>query len=476
MPEGTLVPGQSPTPKVDIRRVKLCSEGDQGLADAAPTPRTTYALPHPNEKDRLDSLYSYAILDTEPEPAFDALTQLAARVCRTPMAGVSLVDHDRQWFKSFVGGSPMNLPREHSLCADAVTSAMLLVVADTRVDPRYLNNPQVTDSPHIRSYAAAPLLGRDGLPIGALCVADVKPRRFTAAQLQMLKDLAAQVVTVLEERRRDQGAGMLEVGVAADARNPVRLRRALEQGELIPYFQPIVDVTSGAPHALEALIRWEHPELGTLLPAAFLPAVEGSALVVPIGREVLDASLGELRKLQRQHISLPGGVAVNVSSGQLERPGLARDVFAALDRHQLPTADLALEITETTAFRDPGVALAELTALADAGVRLVLDDFGVGWSNMSRLVQLPVGALKLDRSLVATVTTDDRAAFIVGATVAAAHELNLVVIAEGIEDEQVRRRIAATGCRWAQGWLFSPAVPAQTLPRLLRRPAFHLAS
>lgn len=191
---------------------------------------------------------------------------------------------------------------------------------------------------------------------------------------------------------------------------------------------------------------------------------------------MLDASLGELRRLHQRNFAVPGGVAVNVASGQLSRPGLAADVFDALERHGLAPTDLALEITETTAFRDPSLALAELTELSEAGVRLVLDDFGVGWSNMSRLMRLPVSALKLDRSLVSRVTTDPRASFIVTATVALALQLDLVVIAEGIEDEAVRRRIAATGCRWAQGWLFSPAVPAQTLPRLLRRTGFSPAA
>jgi EAL domain-containing protein (putative c-di-GMP-specific phosphodiesterase class I) len=448
--------------------VTVCSHS-QGSNGSPPVACDAGVRPHPNEKDRLDSLYSYDILDTEPEPAFDALTRLAARVCRTPLAGVSLVDSDRQWFKSFIGGPPMNLVREHSFSADAVADGRLLVITDTLAHPRYAANPQVTCGPRVRSFAGAPLMGRDGLPIGALCVADRKLRRFGGVQLQTLTDLAAQVVTVLEERRRDQVAGMLEADVAADARDPMRLRRALEHGELVPYFQPIVDVASGSPHALEALIRWEHPALGTLLPAAFLPAVEGSALVVPVGRELLDSSLRALHRLQQQKLRLPGGLAVNVSSGQLARPGLAEDVFAALERHQLAPQDIALEITETTAFRDPRLALTELSALAESGVRLVLDDFGVGWSNMSRLVELPVGALKLDRSLVSRVTTDKRAAFVVGATVTAALELDLEVIAEGIEDEQVRRRIAATGCRWAQGWLFSPAVPQQTLPRLLQR-------
>jgi EAL domain-containing protein (putative c-di-GMP-specific phosphodiesterase class I)/putative methionine-R-sulfoxide reductase with GAF domain len=442
--------------------VTVCTDAGERLA----------ARTRPNEKDRLDSLYSYAILDTEPEPAFDALTRLAARVLRTPMAGVSFVDRDRQWFKSFYGGVAPKIGRERSICSDVVMSNELLVVNDTHADPRYVSHPQVVASPYLRAYAGAPLLSRDGVPIGALCVGDVKPRRFSPAQLQMLTELAAQVVTVLEERRRDQAAGMLKGDVADDARNPIRLRRALEQGELVPYFQPIVDVITGATHGLEALIRWEHPELGTLLPAAFLPAIEGSALVVPVGRAVLDAALRELGELHRQHLRVPGGVAVNVSSGQLSRPGLAKDVFEALDRHRLVPGDLALEITETTRFRDPSLALAELSELSDAGVRLVLDDFGVGWSNMSRLVQLPVTALKLDRSLVSRVTSDDKASLIVATTVAAALELDLVVIAEGIEHEAIRRCIAATGCRWAQGWLFCPAVPAQTLPRLLRRTGF----
>ncbi len=424
---------------------------------------------HPNETDRLDSLHSYHVLDGGPDPALDALTRLAAGLCRVPVAAVAMVDHDRTVVIAMDGAPPLSLAREDTMASDVVAAARLLHVHDAARHPRYHAAPHVAGPPRIRGYAAVPLIGRDGLPLGALCVADSRPRRFSRGQLDTLKALAKQVVTVLEERRRDRMAGMLEAWVPEDARDPVRLRLALEAGELIPHYQPIVDVVTGRAHGLEALLRWEHPDLGTLPPACFMPAIEGSALVVPVGRRVLDIAIEQLAELRRTGIDVPGGIAVNVASGQLARPGLARDAFAALTRHGVAPHDLSLEITETTALPDPKLALRELSALREAGVRIVLDDFGVGWSNVSRLLELPVTALKLDRSLVSAVRDDSRAGFIIASTVATAARLGTDVIAEGVEDEYTRRCIAASGCRWAQGWLFSPAVPSITLPRLLRR-------
>ena len=425
---------------------------------------------HPYEQDRLDSLYSYQVLDTGSDPAIDALTRLAARVCDTPIAGVSLVDSHRQWFKSMIGGPAPNGPREQSFCSDAVAAEALLQITDAAADPRYATNPLVSGSPRIRGYAGAPLIGRDGLPLGALCVIDQRPRQLSGEQLQTLTSLAAQVITIFEERRRDLSAGMLEPRVPAEARHVTRLRRALEAGELVPHYQPLVDIVTGRPDGLEALLRWEHPALGTLLPADFLPLIESGALVVPVGRMVLDSALAELATLRKRGLRLPGGMAVNVASGQLSRPGLAAQVFDALDHHGIGVEQLALEITETTGFIDARVAVAELRALSDAGVRLVLDDYGVGWSNISRLLQLPVSTLKLDGSLVGSVLHDRKAAYLVRTTVTSAFHLGLDVIAEGVEDEETRRYVMSTGCRWGQGWLFGHAVPAASLPALLRRP------
>jgi EAL domain-containing protein (putative c-di-GMP-specific phosphodiesterase class I) len=426
---------------------------------------------HPYEKDRLDSLYSYQVLDTASDPAIDALTRLAAQVCDTPFAGVSFIDSHRVWFKSIVGGPAPNVPRDQSFCSDVVAQDALLQLTDMTADPRYATNPFVSGPAGIRSYIGAPLVGRDGLPLGALCVVDQRPRRLTEEQLRTLTSLAAQVVTILEERRRDLSAGMLEARVPAEARHVTRLRRALEAGELVPHYQPLVDIVSGRPHGLEALLRWEHPSLGMLLPSEFLPVIEAGALVVPVGLMVLDSALRELAELRERHLLLAGGMAVNVASGQLSRPGLACEVFDALDRHGVPADQLALEITETTEFTDAAVAVTELTALADAGVRIVLDDYGVGWSNMTRLLQLPVSVLKIDGALIGSALRDPQAAYLIRSAVISAFHLGLDVVAEGVEDEATRRFVSSTGCRWGQGWLFSPALPAPMLPVLLEHQA-----
>ena len=423
---------------------------------------------HPAESDRLDSLSSYQILDTPPEPSFDRLVALAARVCDTPLAAVTLVDADRQWFKAAVGlGSVTETPRAWSFCSDVVAGAAAIVLPNVWKQPRYRNNPMVTGAPGVRAYAGVPLIGRDGLPLGTLCAIDTKPRTFGAQALEGLSILADQVVVLLEARRMDRAAGLSDDSVLAEARQSARLRQALDNGELVPHYQPIVDIVTGRTHSLEALLRWEHPTLGTLSPAAFLPLIENSALVIPVGRALLDIAIAEIATLHSNRHVLPGGISVNVASEQLARPGLAADVFATLARHAVSPWQLALEITETTALSDGALARRELTSLAEAGVHIVLDDFGVGWSNFSRLLNLRVSAVKIDRSIAAVVNKDPRAVAIVGSIVHTAFQLDIDVVAEGVETEETCRRLAGLGCRWAQGWLFSAAVPAASLPRLL---------
>lgn len=422
---------------------------------------------HPAEHDRLDSLASYGVLDTARETTYDALTALAARLCGTSFAAVTFVDDDRSWFKSAYGLKIEQSPRSASFCSDVVADGQILAISDATASARYRENPLVTGTPGVRSYLGVPLVGRDGLPLGALCVLDQQARTFSPDQVGVLATLSEQVVFLLEQRRRDLLDGVLGKHVVEQARDPIRIRDALHAGELKPHYQPIVNIEDGRAHQIEALLRWEHPDLGTLGPHTFLPAIEASALVVPVGRAVLNAALDQLASLADHNIHLPGGVAINVASGQLSRPGLARDVLHALSRHDVPGSRLTLEITEATALEDVDIARAELNVLVAMGVHVVIDDFGVGWSNLTRVLQLPVDGLKIDRGIAAHVLDDPRAAAMIASTVDLARSLRLSVTAEGVESEPVLNHLAATGVHWAQGWLYSPAVPGPALARTL---------
>jgi GAF domain-containing protein len=158
-------------------------------------------IPIKNEAARVEALHKYAILDTEPEQAFDDLVLLASFVCKTPMAMISLVDEDRQWFKSKVGVSISETPREIAFCATAIQQPDVFIVPDTLKDERYRNNPLVVSEPNVRFYAGAPLIDEDGHALGTICVVDRVPREFVPDQQAALKALSRLVLAQLEFRR-----------------------------------------------------------------------------------------------------------------------------------------------------------------------------------------------------------------------------------------------------------------------------------
>lgn len=422
---------------------------------------------HEHEADRLASLRSYHVLDSAPDEAFDMLTRLAARVCDAPISMISLVDQDRQWFLSRHGVESTEDPRSASVCSDVVAAGAALVIPDLSRTPRYADLAAVVGEPGYRAYAGTPLVGRDGLALGTLCVIDTEARDFDAGQLGALDDLAAQVVAAMELRRYDDREGLTAPAMVPEARQPVTLRRALDNHEFVPFYQPIVDMRSGAVVGLEALVRWQHPTRGLLTPDAFLPGLETGTLALWTARAVLETSCQVRVDLRYRGLVLPEGVAVNLSGRQLANPGLAAQILAALARHGLPGTGLTLEITETAGLTDIGLARQELLTLRAAGVRIVADDFGVGWSNLTRLLQLPLTGLKIDRELVTGMVGDRVREHMVSSAIALAATMGLSVVAEGVESEAVRDRLLALGCRRGQGWLFSRALPAADLAAAL---------
>jgi diguanylate cyclase (GGDEF)-like protein len=233
-----------------------------------------------------------------------------------------------------------------------------------------------------------------------------------------------------------------------------QLRRAMEENELAVVYQPKVRLRTGEVEGVEALVRWRHPDRGLVLPSSFVGHAEHTGLIRPLTMYVLDEALAQVAAWRDGGLDLR--VAVNISARGLLDRDLALDVGRLLRERRVPPAALELEITEATLMSDPGRAGEVLEALDDLGVGLSVDDFGTGFSSLSSLHRLPVGEVKIDRSLLGDAT-------IVRSTIDLARNLGLRVVAEGIEEDQVRRRLDALGCDLGQGYLFSPPLDGDAL-------------
>jgi EAL domain-containing protein (putative c-di-GMP-specific phosphodiesterase class I)/GAF domain-containing protein len=441
----------------DEEQAGAVTEAERVLRDARGV------LTGPCEAERLSSLHSYDIMDTPAEPAYDDLVRLAAAVLDAPAAYLNLVDADRQWGKAVAGADSVSLARELSICSDVVALDAPVVVEDVAEHPRYRLLADVLIPLGVRSYVGVPVAGRDGLPLGALCVTDSVPRRATAPDIAMLTVLARQAGAQLDLRRNEGRTGLAPRGSAhgrliADAHDPRRLRRALHDDEFEPYFQPVVDLGDERVVGHEALVRWAHPALGILTPDRFLPAFETSEMILSLDGRVLDRSLAALSRLRRQPGAADRHVAVNISGRELNRPGLADRVAAALQRHAMGPDALVVEVTETTET-DPDVRRRELLRLLDLGVGVLIDDYGSGYANTYALLDTPASGVKIDRSIISRISADERARLLLAGVTRAAIGLGLYVIAEGVEDRETARVAADCGVRLAQGYAFGHPTP-----------------
>ncbi|NAZ75482.1 EAL domain-containing protein [Kineococcus sp. T13] len=456
-----------------------------------------HAPRHPREGERLASLRSYQVLDTGADAALQALTAAAAQALGVPTALVSLVDEHRQFFKAATGLEAVlgeeahrtrQTPREESFCAHVVATEQPLVVPDAGADARFAHLPMVTGPQQVRFYAGAPIIGRDGLALGALCVKDRTPRRLEAAALQVLTDLAAAVAELLELRRLDAAAGLHAVpglhdgsGAGSGARQVLdeshRLRAGIDAGELVVHYQPVVDLLSGRWQGVEALVRWEHPQRGLLPPAAFLPIAEASGLIVPLGRQVLTLACTQVA-LWREQLSAAAQlhVAVNVSGRQLSEPDVVEVVTDALLISGLPASALTIELTETSAAdvgAEVDIALQRIRAL---GVRLALDDFGTGYASFSYLQRFQPDVVKIDRCFVAALGRSPRDDLLAQTLIDLGSRLGCAIVAEGIEEREQVAALSALGVRLGQGYFFSAPRGATEVGHRLSSPETVLGS
>ena len=645
--------------------------------------------PQPIESDRLAALSRFNILDTAPEHRYDSLTELAAHICQTPIAIISLLDRDRVWFKSALGVEEQEMPREGAFCTKCVETRAALVVKDACLDPRFEDNLMVTGAHQVHFYAGVPLMTVDGYAVGTICVLDTVARELSADQLTGLHTLARQVVThmelhqanaalqgmvlklleteaslskeklaladhalqlqeanghlvtatiaahelaeiiqttklqmehlahhdvltdlpnrlLLQDRLNkaielahrqawqfavmfidldkfkyindslghavgdqllqsvgqrlvmcvresdtlsrqggdefvllfpfiehaedaaltaqkilaalalphridahelhigasigisiypDDGHDMDTLIKAADAamyhakehgRNNYQffepamnarvverqsteasLRRALERQEFVLYYQPKINLLSGTIVGAEALIRWQHPQRGLLLPEHFVPIAEDCGLIVPIGRWVLRSACLQAQAWQQAGLP-PLTVAVNASALEFRADDFLPHLRTVLADTGLNPACLELELTENVLMRDAVSSEFVLHALADLGVKLAIDDFGTGYSSLSYLRQFPINTLKIDQSFVHQMTGNPDDATIVSAVISMGKSLRMRVIAEGVETPEQYAFLLTQQCDAGQGYYFSHPITAEALTAMLQ--------
>lgn len=245
------------------------------------------------------------------------------------------------------------------------------------------------------------------------------------------------------------------------------LHTALDRQQFLLYYQPQLDIQTGKIVGMEALIRWQHPDMGLIAPAAFIPLAEETNLIVPIGEWVLLTACAQNKAWQVAGFP-PMRVTVNLSGNQFRQKNLAETIDKVLYNTGLDPQYLELELTESIIMQGEETTITMLNKLKAMGIRLSIDDFGTGYSSLSYLKRFPLDTIKVDRSFVRDITTDPDDAAITVAIIALGHSLNLKVIAEGVETEKQLAFLSKQKCDEMQGYLFSPPVPAEVITQMLQ--------
>jgi EAL domain-containing protein (putative c-di-GMP-specific phosphodiesterase class I) len=388
----------------------------------------------------------------------DSTVALAASSLGFPHGQINILDDATQHTISSYGMGPdvADLDRTETICHFTLEDEDVLAVDDLPADPRFAAVPGVADGT-AGSYLGVPLASRESSLVGTLCLLDRDARPITSEQIAAIRRFGRIVedqLDLLRRRREHTAHRPASDSVAAE------LAAALENGEIVPWYQPIVDLGTDRLVGYEALARWQSPSGELRDPSRFIPLAEDSDLVVDVDRAVMRQALMDLARWHRTRPNLE--MNINISTRHLELPDGVSSLHAATVESGVKADAIHLELTETRQLSDEDSARTAVHELRALGYRVLLDDFGAGWSSLDWILRLPVTGLKIDRVVTAGLGSTTGNA-INRAVVALADELGLVTVIEGISTRGHLDLASALGYRDGQGYYWSPPVPADRI-------------
>jgi EAL domain-containing protein (putative c-di-GMP-specific phosphodiesterase class I) len=380
---------------------------------------------------------------------------LISRSMGFPLVRVNIVDEDSRHSIGLFGADPGDaISRAEAFCDTVVRSGRPLQVQDATTDPRFNRFPAVI-SGEIGAYLGVPLRGRESLIVGAVCVIDPHPRTLDAEQQARLVEFGRIVEDQLDLIRRLKEQ-RLEGQVST-----TDLTRAIRDGEIVPWYQPVIHLTTGETVAFEALARWEHPSGAVEDPRRFVPMAEDSDLIIELDLAVIRSALTDLSRWHRTTPSLR--MAVNLSARHFDHHDCVEKLLAAAAAAGVSPASVDLELTETMRRAKGYAHVAEAVhELQGLGFGVWLDDFGTGWSSLDHLLWLRVDGIKIDRAVTVALGTPIGDA-LTRAVTGLANTLGLRTTIEGIETQQSADLARAHGCDYGQGYLWAPPEPAASI-------------
>lgn len=407
------------------------------------------------QRRRSESARNYVDFSVE-DPSLDTLLSLAATTLGFATAMVNIIDEDRQYTVAQHGDrGPTVMPRDDATCALVVDAGRPVAISDSRREARSTDPLAAAAAANLvrleyRSYVAVPLVGREGLVIGTLCVVDTEPHPAGDYVLSTLSDFARLVESHLDAIRGHGRSTWAPRGPGA----------VLGEGEIVPWFQPIVDLDSGDVVAFEALARLLRPTgtgVDVVPPEDFFSAVADTDLEIDVDHTVLAGALAAFAGWLTDVPTLD--LHVNLCARHLGVARAVEQLDEIVTASAVPPQRVVFELTETRSYTDSPRAVAFVRDLRLRGYRVVLDDLGTGHSSLERLVELPVDGFKVDKALSHRMGSPDGDT-LVGALTGFASVTERSVVVEGIETEEQARSARHNGCTLVQGFLYSRAVPA----------------